>query len=186
MSRRMEFDSQPKLVLYVSISNLYTFQWITYSRLLRVEKVSLPRSEPASYRSISRHANHSATASQRILSTADHCLLIVATNIVDPRMINGLVGQNNGELTTDSTVMYRKSEGSIIRNRSIWSWSWEVGYGMCCRLAASIMGTGPPSPGSVRVRQGPLSCTRILPYTTLPYPQPNRTNPQPYLGMGSG
>jgi len=37
-------------------------EWITYSMLLRVEKVSLPGFEPATYRSRSRHANHSATA----------------------------------------------------------------------------------------------------------------------------
>jgi len=52
---------------------------------------------------------------------------------------------------------------------------------MCCRLAASIMGTGPLSPGSVRVRyhQNPI-------YPTQPFPIPNLTlpYPQPYPGMG--
>jgi len=37
-------------------------EWITYSRLLRVETVSPPGFEPATYRSRSQHANHSATA----------------------------------------------------------------------------------------------------------------------------
>jgi len=37
-------------------------EWITYSRILRVEIVSPPGFEPATYRSRSRHTNHSATA----------------------------------------------------------------------------------------------------------------------------
>jgi len=49
---------------------------------------------------------------------------------------------------------------------------------MCCRLAASIMGTGYPS-----VRQGPLSPES---YPTQPFHIPNLTlpYPQPYLGIG--
>jgi len=36
-------------------------EWITYSRLLRVEKVAAPRFESATYRSRNRHVNHSTT-----------------------------------------------------------------------------------------------------------------------------
>jgi len=42
-------------------------EWKTYWRLLRVEKVSPPGFEPATYKFRSRHANHSATASHNVI-----------------------------------------------------------------------------------------------------------------------
>jgi len=51
-------------------------EWITYSRLLRVEKDSPPGFEPATYRSRSRHTNHSAAASH-IQTYKQNILLIM-------------------------------------------------------------------------------------------------------------
>jgi len=42
-------------------------EWITYSSLLCVEKVSPPGFEHTTYRSRSRHANHSATAPHKVV-----------------------------------------------------------------------------------------------------------------------
>ena len=52
-------------------------EWLTYSRLLRVDQVVPPVSEPVNYRLWTRRANHSATAPHNTLRLLDPIYLCV-------------------------------------------------------------------------------------------------------------
>jgi len=62
----------------VGISNC---EVITYSRLLRVNYVTMPRFEPATYWSINRHVNHSATAPKASDTPDNFVLLSVESHV---------------------------------------------------------------------------------------------------------
>jgi len=104
---------------------LSTYEWITYRRLSRVEIVSSPGFEPATYISRSRHANHSATASAGLIWWHRGKRVVMTSWLTDGRNIQRSIWKRVAAILIDSCwwierrreEWYRRKRSGIARRR---------------------------------------------------------------------